>query len=270
MNITNNSNTVFKSGLNLKTCFLEHSINPSKYENIFKDTYGIETSFLNNKSIALANTLCANIFVTLARKFKMNLVFPPVITAYNYKNLIAKDSASNFCIPDTKEVLNNDYPYPGRSIFFINSGNFNRINEITEYQYRNKKTSSSHFLSPFIHEWLHSLHLDYIYNKFGYGGDCDYLKKIYPKKMSFINGFELLKKLETKTLTTEENNIIFDILGEYSTKPQNQYLEICSETFTKFICDSLNGTKLVKNPFELLKKTPVEFQNILYKICQFR
>lgn len=144
------------------------------------------------------------------------------------------------------------------------------IDEITDYQYQNKKTSSSHFLAPFIHEWIHSFHLNYIYSKFGYGGTCDYLKEIYPNKTNTQSGYQLIQTLENKKLSPKENELIFDILGEYSTLPHNQYLEIFSETFTKFICASMKGTDLIRNPIDLLKSTPIEFQNILRKVCQFK
>ena len=73
-----------------------------------------------------------------------------------------KNSASNFCIPDSKAILIDDNPLPGRSIFFENIINLKYINEKTEESFIQKYTSSPHFLTPFIHEWLHSIQLDYI------------------------------------------------------------------------------------------------------------
>lgn len=270
MKLSSFTNINFQSGLTLKTRISEKVINTRKQEANFAEQYGIETHFMENKSIALANKLCADIFTKFTKKLNNFSVFPPFIIAYNQKNLIDKNSAPNFCIPDTKAVLNNDYPFPGRSLFFRNIGNLSYINDLTDYQFQNKKTSSSHFLAPFIHEWLHSFQLNYIYNKFGYGGDCDYLKQIYPNKKAPISGFQLLQQLENKTLSQDENSIIFDTLGEYATKPQNQYLEIFSEAFTKFICDSLNGIEIVKNPIDQLIKTNKDFQNVLKKVIRFQ
>ena len=54
-------------------------------------------------------------------------------------------------------------------------------------------------------------------------------------------------------------------MGEYSTRPKNQYMEVFAETFTKFICDALSGDKLIKNPIELFKNSPKEFQTIVRK-----
>lgn len=268
MNTTIN-NTNFKSGLNSKILFKEKLIIPKKQEKIFMDRYGTEACFAENKSAALANRICADIFVKLATGLKKILTFPPAIIIYDRKNLTDNNSTSNFCIPDTKEVLNNDYPFLGRSVFFEQFKNLSYINDITEFQFKNKKTSSSHFLAPFIHEWLHSFQLDYIYKQFGYGGKCDYLQEIYPTKEKRKNGYMLLKELQNKQLSTKENEIIYEELGEYATLPQNQYLEIFSESFTKFICNSLAGNSIIKNPIEELSKTKKEFQDILHKVCSF-
>ncbi len=269
MNISIN-NINFQAGLNAKILLAEKFIIPKNQEIFFADKYGIEANFSENKSAALANKLCINIFEELAKKLNKFFNAPPVVKIYNRNDLVDKTSATNFCIPDTKQVLNSDYPFPGRSIFFEMFQKLTDIDDITEFQYKNKKTSSSHFLAPFIHEWLHSMHLDYIYNMFGYGGSCDYLNEIYPLKGLSICGYKLLEMLGTRCLSQKENEIIYDVLGEYATLPHNQYLEIFSETFTKFICDSLLGTKLVKNPLDELKKTSQEFQTIIRKVCCFK
>lgn len=266
MDINNIENLSFGSGLNAKIKIKEKFIFPQKLESDFANNYGVEANFIQNKSVALANKFCVKIFEKLAEIYKQKVILPPCITVFDRNCLIDKKSASNFCIPDTKEVIKGEYPYPGRSIFFQNFKDLSEIDDITEFQYNNKRTSSSHFLAPFIHEWLHSFHLNAIYNKFGYGGNCEYLRKKYPSKTQGITGFDIIKQLQTKTLTSKENEIIFNTLGEYATQPENQYLEVFSESFTKFICSSLKGVELVKNPIELLKNTPEEFQKILKKI----
>lgn len=270
MKIKHSNNTPnFKSNLTNKIILQEKFTNPEKLEQLFAENYGIESRFLNNKTSAIANKYCITIFEELSKKLKFNYFFPPAITQYKKEELINKISAINFCIPDTKEVLLKDYPFVGRSIFFGNNLNLQDTDFITETQYKNKKTSSPHFLASFIHEWIHSLQIDSIYKKYGYGGNCEYLNSIYPQKNTQISGYKILQELQNKKLSKEENTLIYDILGEYSTKPQNQYLEIFSETLTKFICESLKGTKFIKNPLDLIKNTPKEFQAILKKICNF-
>lgn len=64
------------------------------------------------------------------------------------------------------------------------NSNFEEVNDNTYMQYANRISSFSHFLAPFIHEWIHSFHLGFIFKTFGYGGNCDYLKGIYPASIS--------------------------------------------------------------------------------------
>lgn len=268
MNILTIQNTInFKRGLSSKIIFEEKCINPTKVEEFFAKNYNLEAQFNLNKTSAFTNKLCAKIFKDLSQKLGLQFVFPPAIIQYQKENLVDSNSALNFCIPDTKEVLSNDYPFLGRSIFFGNNLDLFDTDLMTECQYKNKQTSSPHFLASYIHEWIHSLQLDLIFKKFGYGGECKYLNTIYPVKNKKISGYNMLQELKGKKLSNTENLIIYDILGEYSTKPYNQYLEVFSETFTKFICESLSGYELRCNPLELINRTPKEFQKILKKIC---
>lgn len=255
----------FKSGMTPKVLSNEKCIDVKLQEQIFTCDYGIEANFLSNKSCALANKYCLKIFEVMFKNKVFVIAFPPAITIYNKNNVINENSSSNFCIPDTKEVLIDDNPFPGRSIFFQNFNNLEEINQDTERLYSSKVNSSSHFLAPFIHEWIHSLHLDYIFRRFGYGGDCYYMNTMYTDN-SKQSGLKLIESLENKILSPKENEIVFDILGEYSTQPVNQYLEVFSEAITKFICDSLSGIELKLNPFKQLEKTPKEFQDIFRKV----
>ncbi len=268
--LNKNININFSSGLTTKLLLKEKCTNPCKLETYLNKEFGIETNFSGNKTMAYANTLCAQIFQKLSKKMNFNFLFPPFIRIYNKTSLIEKNSASNFCIHDSKAILIDDNPFPGRSIFFENIINLKYINEKTEESFIQKYTSSPHFLAPFIHEWLHSIQLDFIYNNYGYGGKCAYLTEQYPDKSCKPTGFEIIASLQNKKLSLKENMLVYDILGKYATLPYNQYLEIFSETWTKFICDSLSGTQIVKNPIELLKETPKEFQNIVRKICSFK
>lgn len=259
----------FKSGLTSEILSKEMSMNVKSVEEELSNKYFVESCFFDNKSFALANQSCLDIFQRLSAQFKVYLKLPPSIYLYNSNQLLCEDVSANFCIPDTRDVLKNEYPFPGRSIFFRAFKNLDEVNNNTELLYNNKICSSSHFLAPFIHEWLHSFQLDYIFKNFGYGGYCDYLKEIYPNKNTKITGIELLGILKTKKLSPKESEIVGETLGCYSMLPCNQYLEIFSEAFTKFICDSLNGIALIKNPLEQLKKTSTDFQKILKKVCLF-
>lgn len=259
----------FQAGLNHKILIKELLTNPKSKEKVLSELYNIDADFNNNKSMALANKYCADIFRTLLKKTDMDFRYPPNIKVYRQEQLLNKNSAENFCISDTKSVLKNDYPYPGRSIFFSEYPSLEYINYRSERLHHDKQSSSPHFLAPFIHEWIHSLQLDYIYNKFGYGGKCEYMTQQYPNKIQTKSGFDIVEKLSGQHLSEKENEIVYDELGEYATKPENQYFEVFSEAVTKFICNSLSGVKIIKNPTDLFKQTSKDFQNIIKKVLNF-
>ena len=60
-----------------------------------------------------------------------------------------------------------------------NISNFYETDKIFDIEFKNKNRSSSHFLSEIIHEWCHNLHLDLLYKKYGYSGECSYGKQCY-------------------------------------------------------------------------------------------
>lgn len=258
-------NVNFGYGLSKNILEQEKQININKHVKFFEHNF-IETNFLNNKGAVLANKFCMKIINDFVKIIGGDFIFPPAIFLYKKHHLIDTSETGNFCIPDTKEVLKNDSPFAGRSIFFNDFTNLTEIDTASEQLYHKKISSCSHFLAPFLHEWLHSLHLHYIYSKLGYGGDCKYLNEIYPLKTPQRSGVVFLREIISKKLTEKENEIVFDTLGEYSTRPFNQYLEIFTETFTKYICMCLKDCKLVQNPFEKIKETSPEFQKILTKV----
>lgn len=270
----NFSNPNFKSGLNYKVLVKEKFIVPKTQEKMFMDLYGIEANFKKSRTNTLANVFCLDIFEKLSKKIKLDFTVPPAIFSYNREELLNAENADNFCIADTQSVLKKEYPFLGRSIFFNNVGNLDYIDEVTESKFNDKKSSSSHFLAPFIHEWVHSIHLDLLYKKFGYGGSCEQLNSIYPmaanKRGVNTSGVKILENAQNKVFSEKENEIIFDVLGEYSIQPKNQYLEVFSEAATKFICDSLSGCELKSNPMDKMKTMPREFLDILKKASLFR
>ena len=119
-----NNTLNFKSGLTQDIVSIEKNTKAKEIEKIFANDFGIEANFLDNPSAALANKLCLNIFNDLATKSNLALTLPPTIFLYNKNQLINNEPATNFCISDTREVLKNEYPFPGRTLFF---GNFKNL-----------------------------------------------------------------------------------------------------------------------------------------------
>jgi hypothetical protein len=106
-----------------------------------------------------------------------------------------------------------------------------------------------------------------LFKKFGYPGECNFLKQIYPVPEKTPK-FKTMEDLNRKVLSPEETEIVKDQLSSYSGEKEHQYFEVFSEAFTKLICSSLSDdcTHVLKNPVELLKQTPQEFQKIILKV----
>ena len=92
--LNKNININFSSGLTTKLLLKEKCTIPCKLETYLNKEFGIETNFSGNKTMAYANTLCAQIFQKLSKKMNFNFLFPPFIRIYNKTSLIEK----KFCI----------------------------------------------------------------------------------------------------------------------------------------------------------------------------
>jgi len=138
------------------------------------------------------------------------------------------------------------------------------INQIAEEMYSDKFVSSSHFLRSFIHEWAHNVHLDNVYKKFGYEGNCPYGKNLYQKAGENM-GIKVIKKLQEQIFTPKEQEIIADTIGEYAAA--SNPFEVVAETYTKLIAASLDDNTLLPktNPMEGLGKMSKEFLTIFKK-----
>ena len=265
--VNTKSNLNFRAGLNTSLRFRELCLNSSRQENRFNRLYGTEAHFGQNKAVALANTLCAQIFEDIGRRFNIELAAPPAITVYHPSQLAQQGRYINFCISDTAKVLKNEAVYPAGSLFFKDYKDLKTIDNLTEELYADKKISSNHFLAMYIHEWLHSIHLDYIFKKFGYPGDCKFLKELYPLPKTPPK-FKSIEELQQKCLNEEETAIVREHLSDFAGEKEHQYFEVFGEIFTKLICSSLSKdcTHVTKNPLELLNQSCPELQKIVRKV----
>lgn len=250
--ISNNlqkSNLTFKSGLTREILMQEKNIDIKSVQNNLLN-HNIESS-LNSKTVAFAIQQVLKIFDILKRKtnaklFNINI---PSIQTYIKENLVFDFQGYGFCIPQFQLVLKNRKPFETGAIFFEEENSLECLNNKVDEKYVEHKRSSSHYLSPFIHEFLHNVYLNYIYANNGH------------------NTFNVLSKLENLTFNNSENKIIANEIGTYATQPHNQYHEVFAETFTKLICDSLSSNSLPKeNPLDKLKNLPQEFLVILPKL----
>ncbi len=147
------------------------------------------------------------------------------------------NKTATFCLQKISEIFDVLKTKTRLKIFDLKIANI-RLDE----NFSRDERTSSHYLSPFIHEIMHGVYVDYIY-----------------KKMDI---------LQQKVFSREENEIIKNNLGLYSLSPENQYHEVFAETFTKIICNCLSpqDSLPVKNPLEEMKSLPCEFLRILAKL----
>lgn len=240
----------FSAGLNYKISKMQHTFNCNNAI-LYLKKYNINSDFLDNKSIALSTTIAIHILNKLKETFGFFPFWSPSINVYKKNNLlIPEKELYHFCIPEETKVLSNKQSFKPASIFYSNIGSLDELNFQAEKGYDIGIKPSNHFLSDIIHEMMHAVYLNRIYEKYGKGA------------------FPVLQDLQYKHFSKAENEVIGDILGKAATEPLNQYHEVFADTFTKSICDSLaiNNCLPYENPFEKFKQYPKEFINIIKKV----
>ena len=245
----NQPNLSFKAGLNKGVVQLQHTFDCKNAEK-FLNSQGIVSNFQNNRAIALSVNIAVNILNYLNCAFNMFKFRSPSINVYSKEKLLLNSNLYHFCIPENKKVLINESEFKPASIFYSNVPSVEELDFQAEQAKKQGLKNTNHFLSDIIHEMMHAIYLNKIYEKYG------------------SKSFDILKGLERKTLNERENEIVGNVLGEYATKPLNQYHEVFADTFTKSICDSLSATDILpkENPLNLFREYPKEFIDIIKKV----
>lgn len=261
------NNINFQSGLNNNLIKQSKNVKVKKIEANFLYNQ-VDTNFKDCQSIAFTADKVFQIFDNLSRKLKINTfqISIPRIQIYQKKNLIFDFQGYGFCIPETQQILKKEFPFETGSIFFEKENSLEEINQKLDESFKKEERSSSHYLAPFIHEFLHNSYINYIYTKYGYEGICPYTSKKYHNDKNC--GHSIMRELQTLKFNEHENKIIRENLGQYATTSQNQYHEVFAETFTKLICNCLSAenSTLCSNPIDELKKLPKEFLTIVKKL----
>lgn len=268
MNLDISDNCItFSSGLNRALAQSYNQINIDHVETLLQRE-NVNADFQMNKTVAFCLQKILEIFDILKTKINVKIfdLNAPNIRVYNRQSLNFPFKGYGFCIPETRTVLKNELPYETGSIFYDDEYSIEELNNKLDESFSRNERSSSHYLSPFIHEIMHGVYLDYIYKKYGYEGQCPYTREKYSKEHNF--GLKIMNILQQKVFSREENEIIKNNLGLYSLSPQNQYHEVFAETFTKIICNCLSSKDSlpVKNPLDEMKSLPCEFLKILSKL----
>ena len=240
----------FSAGLNRKLSVIQHTFDCNNAVSYLKK-YNIESDFLNNSPIALSAAIAVNLFNKLKETFKFFPFWSPSINVYKKNDLLIADKdLYHFCIPEEKKVLLNKKSFKPASIFYSDISSLEELNYQAEKGYELGLKPSNHFLSDVIHEMMHAIYVNRIYEKYG------------------NKSFSVLQELQDRHFSKTENEVIGDILGKAATEPLNQYHEVFADTFTKSICNSLaiNDCMPYKNPLESFKQYPKEFINIIKKV----
>lgn len=110
-------------------------------------------------------TKISEIFDVLKTKTNLKIfdLKAPNIRIYNRQSLNFPFQGYGFCIPETRKVLKEELPYETGSIFYDDKCSIEELNNKLDESYSKDERSSSHYLSPFIHEIMHGVYVDYIY-----------------------------------------------------------------------------------------------------------
>lgn len=264
---TNHSLT-FYSGLNKSLIRKSKCVNTKQFE-LELYSKNIDAIFDFNRPVAFATSNVVQMFTVLKNKLKAGIfdISTPHIQVYLKQDLSFDFQGYGFCVPETQKILKKEAPFETGSVFFEKENSIEALNERLDKSYQNHERSSSHYLAPFVHEFLHSAYINYIYQKYGYEGLCPYTAQKYSRKANNC-GLKVMNLLQKLRFNEAENNIILDNLGKYAASSKNQYHEVFAETFTKMICNSLSDkdSMPIKNPMDELKNFPKEFLSIVQKL----
>ncbi len=259
-------NINFKSGLNtalIKEC---RSTNVRSLEKSL-GSKNIPSDFGVNRPVAFAVGKIFEIFNLLKKHAKIFDISAPRIQAYLKSDLKFNFNGYGFCVPETQSILKNQPPFETGSLFFQKENSIEEIDQKLDKSFLNNERSSSHYLAPFIHEFMHGIYIDYVYKKYGYEGECPYTAQKY-KRSEKDCGLKVMEILQNLQFNNCENELIRNVLGKYAATSKNQYHEVFAETFTQVICKCLSDKDSlpIKNPLDELKTYPREFINIIKKL----
>lgn len=280
--ISNNScNTSFKAGYTSQIELAERKINPQKVESFFKNSSlkdwrsFYEIDLKNNKAIALGNYLCAKIFKELRKLYDFRqdmsmqtLIYPHDIYVFDEDErtkYLKKEERSDcklgyFVTTAGNERFVKDKPVfePGAILIANEVNSLKSLNDSSESLYEKRELSTNHFLHNFIHEWLHAVFYNLV------------------KSRAFIGSYSFdrtVQNYHNQQLTDREKEMVCDLISTYPTSEEHsQYTETFAESWTKFICESLSEdcTSFKKNPVDVLKSMPKEFQELLKKVTDIK
>lgn len=211
---------------------------------------GIIADFAGNKVVAWCSNQSVKIFETLNQRFGLQLDLPKRIFVTDFAKLkINKLNDCGACnwyparlAPGSKEI------FPERTVLFNSFESklqtlpqnlrwkygWDNIDSTSERLYRSRTSSSSHFLAPSLHEFVHSAH------------NSNWFKKLGPQET-----LERLKILKSNDYLAKFNAKYGAELSHLSESASKNPLEAAADNMSGKIIASLDASSLLPatNPF---------------------
>lgn len=164
-----NKTLSYTGGLNKQMVSEIKRTNISSIENRL-NTQGINADFAGNKFIAWSSLKVTELVNNLNKKFHLNIELPRNIFVKNLTELHTDDTAVSYGITNflpCRLYKNNNDIMPAMTVIFNKEFPWHMVDEISDYEYHTKNTTSNFFLESFIHEFSHIAHEGNLLNKFG-------------------------------------------------------------------------------------------------------
>ena len=262
MKIHNAIRTInFKSGISRNEIRKYNKMNALYIEEYLQNFYGIDSNFENNRVFSISNLLCNGILKKIGKSKYFNqlnfLSNPGQIRVFDRIEL-TKNFPDTFCSIVSKKILTNESLFKPRSLFFRNSDiDLEEINEMAKTAKSHGYISSDHFLTFTMHEWLHSIHFEYLYKINNYDE-----KKV----------LEYINRLKGIEFSSNEKELVHKFLGDYVyNNGEINPIEVLAEGLNMIVCLCLDKNKLAfKSDIDsTITKLPIEFIELLMKILNF-
>lgn len=250
------NNLSFAAGLTNKIRTDISRINVLKTEQDFADL-NVICNFKNNKSIAAMSVYASNLLLEAAEKFRLPFqILPPNIRAFDLSELIepVEENCTGFCLTESDNIIKKLPAFETASVFYRNNpDNIDFYDNIAENSHKFGFSASGHFLSKILHELFHSIHINLIYNEFGYEGNCPLTKEIFNKGIKHPCGLKKVHEMNT-AFNKENTELIKKSVGNYAAQSK---MELFSEVLTKITTDCIDDEmSLTSNPIEKLGNYP--------------
>lgn len=196
----------------------------------------IQNDLRNNKVVAWCCDKTIQILQQINKKYGQKLPLPKGIYVEDFNNLDVEDPLiiGTCNLRPSRLRKNSTDRIPSRTIFFNSIHDWENIDSISDSQYAAKNFSTDFFLYPFLHEFVHVIHENYLLDKFG----GEKLAQILEK----ANEADTLKAFRDKYGKT---------VSQICTYASNTPLDTIACDISKRIADSVDKETLMptQNPF---------------------